>query len=84
MHLTLRDQTDQFGYLGDLSAQSFELLDPRTQAPQVLTLDQIDRVDCENRVSRLGFHRHHTSIGFLVIIGVAVGVSVGILASERD
>jgi len=84
VHLTLHNQTDQFGYLGNLSTQSFELLDPSTQAPQVLTYDQIDRVDCENRVSAGGFHHRHNAAGFLIIIGIAVGVSVGIIAASRN
>jgi hypothetical protein len=84
VHLTLRDQTDQFGYLGSLSSQSFELLDPKTRAPQVLAYDQIDNVGCENRGSEVGFHHHRNSTGFLIIIGVAVGVSVAILAASRN
>ena len=31
VRLTLRNQKDEFGYLGDLSAQAFELLDPATR-----------------------------------------------------
>ena len=84
MHLMLRDQTDRFGYLGSLSAQSFELLDPKDRTPQVLTYDQVDRVDCENRVSGSIFHRRHHMAGLLIVLGVAVGVSIGIIEASRN
>ncbi|MDR3723947.1 MAG: hypothetical protein P4K83_05595 [Terracidiphilus sp.] len=83
-HLVVRDQTDQFGYRGNLPTQSFELLDPRIQIPQTLTFDEIGRVGCENRVSGVGFSHRHSSAGFLIILGVAVGVRAGIIAAERN
>ena len=83
VHLILHDQSDLFGYLGNLSPGSFELLDPQTRAPRTLAYDQVERVDCEGRTWGGAYH-HRGSTGFLIIIGVAVAVGVGIIAATRN
>ena len=86
LHLTLSDGTDQFGDLGNLSAFTFELLAPKTSSPQVLSYDRISRVDCENRITEagLGLHHRRNSVGLLVIVAIAAGVGVAIIAASKN
>jgi hypothetical protein len=85
LHLTLEDQTNDFGDLGTLSEASFELLNPKSSMPRVIRYDQVTRVDCEGRVATgPGIERNHHAVGFLLIVGVAVGVAVAILASSKN
>lgn len=85
LHLTLEDQTDDFGDLGRLSDASFELLNPRASVPRVIRYDQVNRVDCEGRVTTAsGIQHHHRTVGFLLIVGIAAGVAVAILATSKN
>jgi hypothetical protein len=85
LHLVLSGHTDRFGYLGALSSTSFELLDPQTRSPAIISYEFVKRIDNENGplYAQAGWHKRG-STGFLILIGIIVGVSVGILAAQHN
>jgi hypothetical protein len=84
LHITLRDQSDQFGELGKVTPASFELLDTKTHAATPYAYADVRSIESGSAVQSAGWasqwpRRHWIP---LAIVAVAAGVGGGILATR--
>jgi hypothetical protein len=84
LHITLRDRSDQFGELGKVTPNSFELLDTKTHTESTFAYADVRSIESGSAVQSAGWasqwpRRHWIP---LAIVAVAAGVGGGILATR--
>lgn len=86
LHIILRDGSERFGELGDLGATTFELRDIEFHAASWLEYNAVKSVGNVNTIKRTAWSPHwqHSGLIPVVIVGVAAGVGVAILATSRN
>jgi hypothetical protein len=87
LHLRLRDRSEKHGELGKLLAASFELIDPKTLQAEEISYGEVRQIQNGSYIAGNASDsqgRHRGTVGFLIVLGVAVGVGVGMIAASRN
>jgi hypothetical protein len=86
LHLVLRDHSDRFGTLGALSETSFLFTNVDDNATGAILYDDVVKAQRGVATVRTGglFQHHRHALIPVLIVAVAAGVGVGIIAASRD